>query len=137
MVNSAESETFFRGGDRRMKPEDLEYFRSLLGGQLAELLHGADDTRQRMTGDPEAFPDPTDRAALESNRNFTLRIRDRERKLITKIQEALARIEEGTFGICEVCGGDIGPARLKARPVTTYCIDCKEEQERAEKRSSA
>lgn len=120
-----------------MKPEEIEYFRGLLHGQLGELLHGADDTRHGMNDEKESFPDPTDRAALESNRNFTLRIRDRERKLIGKIQEAIARIEEGTFGICEVCGGDIGAARLKARPVTTYCIDCKEEQERAEKRSLA
>ena len=79
------------------------------------------------------FPDPTDRASLESDRNFELRIRDRERKLILKIREAIERLDEGEFGICESCGEDISEARLKARPVTTLCIDCKTEQERQEK----
>ncbi|MGD9124084.1 MAG: TraR/DksA C4-type zinc finger protein, partial [Desulfarculaceae bacterium] len=71
--------------------------------------------------------------ALESDRNFLLRIRDRERKLISKIQDALARIDDGTYGICEVCGEDISSERLKARPVTTLCINCKKRQEAQEK----
>ena len=75
------------------------------------------------------FPDPTDRASMESNRNSVLRIRDRERKLIFKIQEALARLEAGEFGICEKCGEEIGIERLKARPVTTLLIECKSTQE--------
>jgi DnaK suppressor protein len=70
---------------------------------------------------------------LESDRNFLLRIRDRERKLISKIQDALARIDDGTYGICEVCGEDISSERLKARPVTTLCINCKKRQEAQEK----
>ena len=86
-----------------------------------------------MTDQGDAFPDPTDRASMEADRNFTLRIRDRERKLITKIQEALARLEEGTFGICEECGEDISLERLEARPVTTLCIACKKKQENDEK----
>ena len=86
-----------------------------------------------MTSDTTNFPDPTDRATQESDRTFELRIRDRERRLINKIQEALARIETGTFGICEVCEEDISEARLKARPVTTLCIDCKMEQEKKER----
>jgi len=86
-----------------------------------------------MTDTEETFPDPTDSATLESDRNFMLRIRDRERKLILKIREALQRIEDGNFGICEVCGDDIGIDRLKARPVTTQCIDCKRKQEAAER----
>jgi DnaK suppressor protein len=86
-----------------------------------------------MTDEKTNFPDPTDRASLESDRNFELRIRDRERKLISKIREALDRIEAGEFGECEDCGDQIGVARLKARPVTTLCIECKTEQERQEK----
>ena len=77
--------------------------------------------------------DPTDRASLESDRNFELRIRDRERKLIGKIREAIERIDDGTYGQCESCEEEIGLARLKVRPVTTMCIDCKTEQERQEK----
>jgi DnaK suppressor protein len=72
--------------------------------------------------------------SLEGNRNLTLRIRDRERKLITKIDEALGRIDDGTYGVCEECGGLIGVERLKARPVTTLCIQCKSEQEAEERR---
>jgi DnaK suppressor protein len=86
-----------------------------------------------MSDEEETFPDPTDRASLESDRNFLLRIRDRERKLILKIEEALDRIEKGTFGICEVCGEEISEERLQARPVTTLCIDCKTEEEEKEK----
>ena len=86
-----------------------------------------------MTDEKTNVPDPTDRASLESDRNFELRIRDRERKLINKIREALQRIDDGEFGECEECGDDISEARLKARPVTTLCIECKTEQERKEK----
>jgi len=81
----------------------------------------------------EGFPDPTDRGSLESERNLELRIRDRERKLLTKIDEALARIEKGTFGLCQECEEPIGAERLRVRAVTTLCIRCKEEQEQHEK----
>jgi DnaK suppressor protein len=86
-----------------------------------------------MTDMKENFPDPTDRASVESDRNFILRLRDRERKLIVKINQALERIEDGTFGICEDCGEPIGAKRLEARPVTTQCIDCKTKSEATEK----
>jgi len=86
-----------------------------------------------MNDEKANFPDPTDRASLESDRNFELRIRDRERKLINKIREAVERLDEGEYGVCESCGEDIGEARLRARPVTTLCIECKTEQERQEK----
>jgi len=86
-----------------------------------------------MTQPKENFPDPTDRASLESERNFMLRIRDRENKLIKKVRKALNRIEKGTFGICEECGENISIKRLKARPVTTQCIDCKTKEEASEK----
>ena len=117
-----------------MNTERLEFFRNLLQERINELLGEADKTRNVMTGSgASAFPDPTDRAALEANRNFMLRIRDREHKLIKKVKKALERIENGTFGICETCGEDISIKRLKARPVTTQCIDCKTKEEAQEK----
>ncbi|MCK4508933.1 MAG: RNA polymerase-binding protein DksA [Desulfuromonadales bacterium] len=116
-----------------MKKAKSEEFRQLLQEQMDQLLREADKTVSEMTDEKTNFPDPTDRASLESDRNFELRIRDRERKLISKIREALDRIEAGEFGECEDCGDQIGEARLKARPVTTLCIECKTEQERQEK----
>lgn len=116
-----------------MDQEKLEFFRKLLQEQLDELLTEAERTVAGMTDSKENFPDPTDRAALESDRNFLLRIRDRERKLIGKIEEALGRIEDGSFGICESCGEDISEERLTARPVTTLCFDCKKRQEAMER----
>ncbi|MCG6909693.1 MAG: RNA polymerase-binding protein DksA [Deltaproteobacteria bacterium] len=116
-----------------MNKKDTEYFKDLLTNRLEDLLNQADDTVSGMTTPKENFPDPTDRASLESDRNFMLRIRDRESKLIKKIKKALARIENGTFGICEKCGEDISKERLKARPVTTQCIDCKTKEEAFEK----
>ena len=82
-----------------------------------------------MTTQKENFPDPTDRASLETDWNFMLRIRNRERKLAGKIRKALLRIENGTFGICEKCEEEISFKRLEARPVTTQCIDCKTKEE--------
>jgi DnaK suppressor protein len=116
-----------------MKKKDIQYFKELLDERLEELLSQADNTVSGMTDQKENFPDPTDRATLEADRNFMLRIRDREHKLIKKIKKALDRIEDGTFGICDNCGEDISFARLKARPVTTQCIDCKTKQEAQEK----
>ncbi len=116
-----------------MKPEKLDHFRALLNSKIAELLDDAEKTVSEMTDEKENFPDPNDRASLESDRNFELRIRDRERKLIRKMQEALDRIDKGTFGICDRCGGPISEKRLNARPVTTLCIDCKTKEERIEK----
>ncbi len=116
-----------------MNKNKLEKFRELLQEQMDKLLREAGKTVSEMTDEKTNFPDPTDRASLESDRNFELRIRDRERKLISKIREALDRIDAGDFGECEDCGELIGEARLKARPVTTLCIECKTEQERQEK----
>src|SRR5262249_43428587 len=112
-----------------MRRRELEILQRLLGERKQELLGEADRTVDGMGEGREQFPDPTDRALLEGNRNLMLRIRDRERKLISKIDEALGRIEDGSYGKCEECGCEIGFARLKARPVTTLCIDCKAEQE--------
>ncbi len=116
-----------------MKKKDVQYFKEFLTKRLEELLGHADDTVSGMTAPKENFPDPTDRASLEADRNFMLRIRDRENKLIKKIKKALERIDNGTFGICEKCGEDISIKRLKARPVTTQCIECKTKEEAVEK----
>jgi DnaK suppressor protein len=116
-----------------MKKDKSEGFRQLLQEQMDQLLCEAGKTVSEMTDGKTNFPDPADRASLESERNFELRIRDRERKLSAKIREALDRIESGEFGECEDCGDPISEARLKARPVTTLCIECKTEQERQEK----
>ena len=105
-----------------------------LHGMVDELEAEVSTTVDGMRVGTGAFPDPTDRASLESERNLTLRIRDRERKLRNKIEEALERIESGTFGICEFCEEQIGSERLEARPVTTACINCKESQEEDESR---
>ena len=116
-----------------LSPEKLEFYRGLLTQKINELLGDAEKTVADMTDSKENYPDPTDRASLESDRNFELRMRDRERKLIAKMQEAIKRIDDGEFGICEVCGGPISEKRLLARPVTTLCIDCKTKQEKLEK----
>ena len=116
-----------------MKKKEIEHFKEFLTNRLEELLSHAGDTVSGMTTANDNYPDPTDRASLESDRNFMLRIRDRERKLLSKIKGALERIDSGEFGICEMCGDDIAEERLKARPVTTLCIACKKQQEALEK----
>ncbi len=118
-----------------MRQRDLKLFRSLLEGRRREILQEAERALGTMNHESEdAYADPTDRAALESDRNFLLRMRDRERKLLGKIDEAFARLDEGSYGRCEECGGDIGIERLKARPVTTLCIGCKSAQEAREQK---
>ena len=116
-----------------LKQEKMGTYKLLLTQKINELLSEAGKTVSEMTNGKENYPDPNDRASLESDRNFELRIRDRERKLIMKMQEAIKRIDDGVFGICEVCGGPISEKRLMARPVTTLCIDCKTKQEKMEK----
>ena len=117
----------------KQKQEKMKAYKAMLTQKINELLSEAGKTVSEMTNGKENYPDTTDRASLESDRNFELRIRDRERKLIMKMQEAIKRIDDGTFGICEVCGGPISEKRLMARPVTTLCIDCKTKQEKMEK----
>lgn len=117
-----------------MDAKEFAYFRQLLSERIEELRAEAGKTVGTMDED-ENFPDPTDRASMESNRNSVLRMRDRERKLISKIQEALERLETGAYGSCEECGEEIGIARLKARPMTTMCIQCKSDQEVEEKKA--
>jgi RNA polymerase-binding transcription factor len=117
-----------------MRQRDLKLFKGLLENRKREILSEAERAVGTMnSGTEEAFADPTDRASLESDRNFLLRMRDRERKLLGKIEEAFARIDDGSYGRCEECGGEIGIERLKARPVTTLCISCKSAQEARER----
>ncbi len=117
-----------------MRRRETDRYRTMLQGQLSALLGTSGKTVHQMVGDGrEEIPDPNDRATVEEGRNWSLRLRDRDRKLINKIQQALDRLEEGTFGTCVACGRPISAARLRARPVTDLCIDCKTEAERGER----
>ncbi|MDR3629402.1 MAG: RNA polymerase-binding protein DksA [Desulfocapsaceae bacterium] len=116
-----------------MEKELLGWFRVQLEEKRNAILNEAGKTLSEMTDQNTNVPDPNDRASIESDRSFELRIRERERKLLSKIEEALERVEDGSFGICEACGEEIGIKRLEARPVTTLCIDCKTLQETEEK----
>lgn len=116
---------------------ELDYFKQMLADQLAELLVTAEKTVSSMVQPGDWASDPLDQATIEDTRTYTLRIRDRESQLIKKIKTALAKIDEGTFGICEECGEEIALARLKARPVTAYCIQCKTKIESLEKFAGA
>ncbi|MDR2349803.1 MAG: RNA polymerase-binding protein DksA [Deltaproteobacteria bacterium] len=111
----------------------LEKFKKILLDQRQEILDRALDTVNELRVQGENYPDPTDRASMEIDRSLTLRLRERERHLLNKIDSALERISVGNFGICDQCGSEIGIPRLEARPVTTLCIDCKTAQEEMEK----
>ncbi|MDX2471776.1 MAG: RNA polymerase-binding protein DksA [SAR324 cluster bacterium] len=117
--------------------EEKEHFRKKLLGQLEELFSDSGITMHEMKDAVLEFPDPADRANYEFERNTTLRIRDRERKLIKKVRQAVARLEEGTYNECKECDAEIGKMRLDARPVTDLCINCKEAQEQKEKTRQA
>jgi DnaK suppressor protein len=106
---------------------DLEKQKSTLLAEAGETITGA------LGPTTANFPDMTDQASAETDQYFLLRLKEREQKLLKKIDDALERIANGTFGICESCGKEIGYKRLKARPVTTLCIDCKTQQEAEEK----
>ena len=102
--------------------------------QRQDLLAEAGQTlNNKISTEKESFPDPTDQAVAELDNNFLLRLRGREQKLLKKIDEAISRIDGGTYGVCESCGGEISVKRLEARPVTTLCIECKTRQEEEEK----
>ena len=116
-----------------LQTEDLEYFKDLLSRQLEELFTRAEKTVAQLIRNGELSADIVDRASSDIDRNYTLRICDRESKLIKKVKTALLKIEEGTFGICESCDEQIAIERLKARPVTAYCIRCKTQMEAFEK----
>ena len=115
--------------------ENLADIKKDLIKERNRILSEGDKTLENgLQQSPENLPDFADQSSFESDRNFLLRLRDRERKLLTKIDEALQRIEDGTFGICEECDREIGIKRLKARPVVTLCIECKTKQEEEEKK---
>ena len=116
-----------------MRKRELDRYRAALVEQLAALVGQGARAVHDMAGEREGLPDPNDRATVEEDRNWALRLRDRDRKLIGKIQGALARVEAGTFGRCATCGRPISAARLRARPVTDLCISCKTESERLER----
>lgn len=116
-----------------MRRREVERYRGLLQEQLASLVGQGSAAVHQMVEEGEEIPDPNDRATVEEGRNWSLRLRDRDRRLIGKIQGALERLEAGTFGTCTACGSPISAARLRARPVTDLCIDCKTEAERVER----
>jgi len=112
-------------GEEYMNPKQVEHFRAILLNWKRELMEEVDRTVHHMQDDASNFPDPNDRATQEEEFSLELRTRDRERKLIKKIDVAVAGLETGDYGYCEVCGVDIGIQRLEARPSATLCIDCK------------
>jgi len=116
-----------------MDDKQLQKFKSQLEEMKTKIMTDVEQTLSEMTSQSGNIPDPNDRATVESDRNFELRIRDRERKLMNKVEEAILRIDEGEYGICDSCGEDISIKRLEARPVAKYCIDCKTKQEQQEK----
>ncbi len=116
-----------------MKEKQLMKFKAQLEEMKDKIISDVEQTLTDMTTQNGNIPDPNDRATVESDRNFELRIRDRERKLMNKIEEALGRIDDGSYGVCDGCGEDIAVKRLEARPVAKFCIDCKTRQEQREK----
>jgi DnaK suppressor protein len=120
-------------GEQYMSAKQLAHFRSILEALKGELAGDIERTVHTMQDEATVFADPNDRASQESDIALELRNRDRERKLIKKVNESLALIENGEYGYCESCGVEIGLKRLEARPTATMCIDCKELEERREK----
>jgi DnaK suppressor protein len=120
-----------------MNKKKLEEFRTILTKKMKSLVDEAKKSMGDITETKETFADPTDLASFEADRNFLLRIKDRERKHILKIKEVLKKIDDGSYGICEICGEDIDEKRLKLRPETTFCIECKTEMEHEEKKLEA
>lgn len=120
-------------GEAYMNPKQLDHFRAILNGIKLELGEDIDRTVHTMQDEATVFADPNDRASQESDMSLELRNRDRERKLIKKIDEMLAKIDSGDYGYCEKCGVEIGLSRLEARPTATLCIDCKTLDEIREK----
>ena len=114
-----------KAGEEFMSPEQLQHFKGILQAWKRELMEEVDRTVHHMQDESANLPDPNDRATQEEEFSLELRARDRERKLIRKIDEALKSIDDGDYGYCEACGVEIGIRRLEARPTATLCIDCK------------
>ncbi len=120
-------------GEEYMCTRQIAHFRKILESLKQELGEDIDRTVHTMQDEATVFADPNDRASQETDIAIELRNRDRERKLIKKIDETLARIDSGDYGFCEKCGVEIGTKRLEARPTATLCIDCKTLEELKEK----
>ncbi|MBI5918339.1 MAG: RNA polymerase-binding protein DksA [Nitrosomonadales bacterium] len=120
-------------GEAYMSAGQLDHFRTILNDIKLGLSQDIDRTVHTMQDEATAFADPNDRASQESDMSLELRNRDRERKLIKKIDEMLGKIESGDYGYCDKCGIEIGLNRLEARPTATLCIDCKTLEEIREK----
>jgi DnaK suppressor protein len=114
-----------KGKEEYMNQRQLAHFRKMLDEMKRDLSQDIDRTVHTMQDEATIFADPNDRASQESDMSLELRSRDRERKLIKKIDETIARIDGGEYGYCESCGVEIGLKRLEARPTATLCIDCK------------
>ena len=122
-----------RRGEEYMSGKQLGHFRKILSAWKRELIDEVDRTVHHMQDEAANFPDPNDRATQESEFGLELRTRDRERKLLRKIDSALIRIEEGLYGFCDETGEEIGLKRLEARPVATLCLEAQERRELAER----
>jgi DnaK suppressor protein len=120
-------------GEEYMSSDQLQHFRKILTSWKRELMYEVDRTVHHMQDEAANFPDPNDRATQESEFGLELRTRDRERKLLRKIDSALTRIEDGTYGYCDETGEEIGLKRLEARPVATLCLEAQEPRELAER----
>lgn len=122
-----------KAGEEYMNPDQVEHFRHILDNWRTQLRAEVDRTVHHMQDEAANFPDPNDRATQEEEFTLELRTRDRERKLIKKIEESLNDLDKGDYGFCESCGTEIGIRRLEARPTATLCIDCKTLDEIREK----
>lgn len=120
-------------GEEYMNPKQVEHFTTILQNWKQELMDKVDETVHHMQDEAANFPDPNDRASQESDFTMELRTRDRERKLIKKIDESITDLENEEYGFCSSCGVEIGIKRLEARPTATQCIDCKTLNEIREK----
>lgn len=120
--------------DEYLSEDEVTTLKTMLDEQLAGLLSQSKENVSQLTEVRENDADLLDLAVTESNREFALRLADRERKLLAKIKYALGRIQNGEYGVCEACGDPITYGRLMARPVATLCIDCKTEAEQVERR---
>ncbi len=122
-----------KAGEEYMNEAQLKHFETILSNWKSDLMQEVDRTVHHMQDEAANFPDPNDRATQESEFSLELRTRDRERRLIKKIDEALKDISSGDYGYCETCGIEIGIRRLEARPTATLCYDCKTLDEIREK----
>lgn len=116
-----------------MEEYQIAFFQNILQRELMMLLKSGDETVMSLMGQENTYADVLDQASNDADLNFKFRIKDRESRLIRKVKEALERIEDGTYGICEDCGEEISLGRLTARPVATRCIACKALLEKMEK----